>query len=344
MTRCSAAAKVLLLAAALSSGPTTPQASAQQTGAWIELPSLNFERQESGTAVLDGVVYVIGGLVINPDPPTTETVERWRPGEASWSLAPPLLQAVDHPAVAVHNGEIWVMGGQRQLEPRDFVQIFDPTVGEWRLGPPLPTPRSAGAAASLDGRLYYVGGIDIDEVPSAATFVLEPGAADWAPGEPLTLARDHLSAVALGSAIYVTGGRQGFNSQDRHERWDPAAGTWTVLAPLPTTRSAAGAVALGGRLWVGGGEFPGLFEEHEVYDPATDTWQIAPSLPVPRHGTQPVAINGMILWPGGGRVEGFTPTDHVDAFRPDLVFADGFELGDTSLWHTASGDLERSPD
>ncbi|MEO1370400.1 MAG: hypothetical protein AAFX50_24730, partial [Acidobacteriota bacterium] len=291
-----------------------------------------------------GAVYVIGGLTHGGGPPTTDTVERWRPGDAAWTFAPPLLEPVDHPAVAVHGNEIWTIGGERQLEPRDVVQIFDAAAGEWRYGPALPTPRAAGAAASFDGRLYYFGGVDLDRRATDTVFVLEPGAAAWTPAATLTLARDHLSAVVLGRAIYVTGGRQGLTSFDRHERFDPGTGAVDLLAPVPTTRSAAGAVALGGRLWVGGGEFPELFDEHEVYDPATDTWETAPALPLPRHGTQTVTIDGMIVWPGGGREIGFTPTDHVDAFRPDLLFADGFELGDTSLWSAAVGGADRRSD
>ncbi|MEM8993571.1 MAG: hypothetical protein AAGF23_02140 [Acidobacteriota bacterium] len=332
---------VALWLAALAVATPRGPVEAQQTGAWVDLPSLNLLRQESGTAVLGGAVYVIGGLTHGGGPPTTDTVERWRPGDPSWSFAPPLLEPIDHPAVAVHAGEIWTIGGERQLEPRDVVQIFDPTVGEWRYGPPLPTPRAAGAAATLDGRLYYLGGVDFDRRATAAVFVLDRESAEWKPAPSMTLARDHLSAVVLGDGIYVSGGRRGFTSLDLHERFDPADATWTVLAPVPTARSAAGAVALGGRLWVGGGEFPVLFDVNEVYDPATDTWETAPALPLPRHGTQPVVIDGLIVWPGGGRELGFTPTDHVDAFRPDLLFADGFELGDVSLWSAVVGGDER---
>ena len=314
----------------LLAGPAA--AGGGHAGEWIELPALNFARQESGTAVLDGVVYIIGGLIIRPGQPTTDTVETWRSGDAAWSFAPDLPEAVDHPAVAVHGGEIWVLGGERQQLPKTHVQIFDGPVGEWRLGPPLPEARSAGAAASLNGRLYYFGGIDGDRVETAVPLVLEPGATEWTELEPMSLARDHLSAVTLGEAIYVTGGRLGFISRDVHERWSPEPASWTTLDPVPTARSAAGAAALGGLLWVGGGEFPGVFGEHEVYDPATGTWQVAPSLPVPRHGTQPVAIDGMIVWPGGGVEAGFMPTDRVDAFVPERIFGDGFELGNTSLW------------
>lgn len=307
-------------------------AGAQTDGEWSKLPPLQLARQECGTAVVDDTVYAIGGLVPISGNLKTQTVERWSPGQTEWSWAPSLPQETDHPAVAVVDGRIVVAGGFTYTKITPDVWILDPKGSAWLPGPSLPGGKAAGAMASLDGRLFHFGGVDDKGDVSDEVLVLEPGAEGWASVAPMPQAADHSAAVTLGPFIHLLGGRVGLTSMDTHQRYDPTADSWTLLKPLTFPRSAAAAAALGGVLWISGGELPMLFEQHEVYFPDLDRWLPSTPMEVPRHGFQAVVVEGRMILPGGGTAQGFEPTDHVDAFRPGLIFIDGFELGNTSLW------------
>lgn len=54
--------------------------------------------------------------------------------------------------------KLFVVGGCDGSSSLDSVEVFDPHVGEWRLGPSLTIPRSNVGVAVLNERLYAVGG------------------------------------------------------------------------------------------------------------------------------------------------------------------------------------------
>jgi hypothetical protein len=52
------------------------------------------------------------------------------------------------------------------------------------------------------------------------------------------------------------------------------------------------------------------------YDPSSDQWSQAAPMAIPRHGVAAVSLGDRMIVPGGGIVQGFGPTDAVDAFIP----------------------------
>ncbi len=72
---------ISLLLAAASDGQTVG-------GTWQQLASMPTARQELASAVLNGKIYVIGGL--NADGISTNTVEVYNPATNTWTSAQPL--------------------------------------------------------------------------------------------------------------------------------------------------------------------------------------------------------------------------------------------------------------
>ena len=77
------------------------------------------DRQELATAVLNGEIYVIGGL--NENGVSTNNVEVYNPANNTWAVAQPIPTANDHQNAAVAAGKLYSIGGGTN---RTFV--YDP--------------------------------------------------------------------------------------------------------------------------------------------------------------------------------------------------------------------------
>jgi N-acetylneuraminic acid mutarotase len=74
-------------------------------------------------------------------------------------------------AVAV-DGEMWVLGGGRASASRSTeVNIYNPSTGEWRVGPPLNTGLRNFAAASDGHSIFIAGGYDSAATPLKTTLI-----------------------------------------------------------------------------------------------------------------------------------------------------------------------------
>ena len=171
----------------------------------------------------------------------------------------------------------------------------------------MPTRRSGGAAAVVDGKIYVAGG----RPPRGHDFaVYDPRGDTWTNLPDLPTQRNHLAAVAIDGKVYVVGGRfeGSFRSRMTNalEVFDPQTRAWTTRKPMPTTRGGVNAVAANGCLHVFGGEGSevdpkAVFPQHEVYNPVSDTWQRLEPMPIPVHDVTGAAfIDGWIHLPGGG--------------------------------------------
>lgn len=72
----------------------------------------------------------------------------------------------------------------------------------------MPTARSAGGTAVIDGKIYVVGG----RPPQGQDFaVYDPASDRWTPLPPLPTARNHFATAGIDGKVYVAGGRFGGN-------------------------------------------------------------------------------------------------------------------------------------
>src|SRR6187399_1301515 len=99
-------------------------ARAQNGGTWQTLAPMPSFRQELASAVLDGKVYVMGGLDENVV--STATVEVYNPATNSWSAAAPLPFIMNHNSAAVAGGRLYCFGGGGNV-----TFVFDPPSNSW---------------------------------------------------------------------------------------------------------------------------------------------------------------------------------------------------------------------
>jgi N-acetylneuraminic acid mutarotase len=134
-----------------------------ETDTWEALPDLPEPRDHLVGAVVDGVLYAIGGRDGSIDGNSGEVVA-FDPQVGAWSARAPMPTPRSGAAAAVVGGRILVAGGEGNPEdPRgvfDDNEAYDPALDAWEILAPMPRGRHGTGGAALDGRLFVPGGAD----------------------------------------------------------------------------------------------------------------------------------------------------------------------------------------
>lgn len=171
-------------------------------------------------------------------------------------------------AMVAYNGKLYRAGGFTAKNPEDKEQdlwsqksfaMFDPSTGKWTELPPLPAGRSSHDAAVLDGKLYVVGGWNMqgdqetEWHTTAAVCDLTQDKPEWNEIE-VPFKRRALSVAAYDGKLYVIGGMQADgNATTRTDVYDPASQLWSegpTLLGNPMDGFGSAAFAVGDRLLV----------------------------------------------------------------------------------------------
>jgi N-acetylneuraminic acid mutarotase len=115
-------AAVGLAAVGCGDSPASPITGSQ--GSWQMLAFMPAARQEIATAVLNGLIYVIGGY--DSAGQSTSSVFVYNPQSSTWSTAASLPIVNNHGAAAVANGRLFAFGG---VSNRAFV--YNPAGNSW---------------------------------------------------------------------------------------------------------------------------------------------------------------------------------------------------------------------
>ena len=280
-------------------------------------------RQEVSVLALGEEMFVLGGF--EPSLSIVPTVEVYSPQTDTWRSVAPMPARAHHINAAVVDGKIVVAGF---LTERSFLAdgrtfIYDPGTDTWEEKAPMPegTARGASAAASVDGKIYVMGGFRGAAVSISSVY--DPQTDAWASIAPMPIVSDHATAQAIDGKVYVFGGRNTSISAHtaRVFAYDPALDVWAEKAPMPTSRAGLASAMVDGKVYVMGGEgnpnhVSGVFSDNEAYDPETDTWEVVRPMLTRRHGTGAAAIGGFIYVPGGAAVERFSAIAVNERYKP----------------------------
>src|SRR5213075_1122253 len=106
-------------------------------------------------------------------------------------------------------------------DPTDHVYRYDVLANAWTAVASLPAPRGALAAATIDGKVYAVGGVPF---PSELT-VYDPAADRWTRLPQMPTQREHLAAAAAAGGPAANPGRPG-GGGGGGEVYDPVTNAW----------------------------------------------------------------------------------------------------------------------
>jgi hypothetical protein len=281
---------------------------------WRELGNSPTARQQVATAVVNGRIWVVGGLVGTETVTATRRVESYDPVSDTWRSEPPLPRPLHHAMAVAYGTELIVIGG---WEPRG-TNLLGVTSGEvqvlrggrWVRLAPLSHPRAAAAAAVVGNRIVVTGGQGPGAKLVRQTEIF-PGGRQWHDGADLPTPREHLAAASDGRFVYAVGGRRLESDRNTRalERYDVADDRWTKLPDMPVASGSLGATIIRGRLVAIGGESASrVLGNVQSYDLISRSWSALAGLPAPRHGLGVAAV-GKTLY----AIDGALGTGHVNS-------------------------------
>lgn len=209
----------------------------------------------------------------------------------SWHVSTPLEVARSHSPTAECKGKLYAFGGGGpNFQSLNSTICFDPETSEWSARADMPTLRSGAVAATINDRIYVIGGGFRQEDGNfrflRTVDIYHPETDTWESGPDMIEPHDYPAVAVLEDKIYVLGGHHPDATQggpktdpgfDFCERFDPTTNTWEAIAPLPTPRFALSAVVADGKILAMGGvafkpEGFNNFTVIESYNSNTNSW------------------------------------------------------------------------
>lgn len=186
------------------------------------------QRGASITGVLDGKIYVAGGLRGST---AVADVSAYDPDADTWDDSlPDLAMSRDHGCGGVLGGALVIAGGrQGDIGSTTATVVALAPGGTWTARADLPTGRGGTACGVVGDRLIVVGGEGNPATSSgvyAETEAYTASSDRWETLEPMPTPRHGMAAAAVGGVLYVPAGatRQSVGPVDTHE-------TFTLPAP-----------------------------------------------------------------------------------------------------------------
>jgi len=324
---------------------------------WTQKADMPTPRWGHSAAVVNGKIYVIGGLMSEPSFLNAESiaaVEEYDPATDTWTRktdmpAPRGYLYGSHPVL---DEKIYVIGGGNRGQAMIArVDVYDPATDTWTRVADMPTARLAMARAAWNGKIYVFGGLTgrlpTPRITVNVTEVYDPQIDMWAEAAPMPRGVWEHSALVVEDKIYVIGGASAQNAERILQVYDPRTDTWTDATPFPSNVRGFSASFLCNEIYVFGGWFnSGQWPQADtwVYDPTMDTWTEGIPLPDVRSEFSTSVVNGRIYAIGGSpRPHNLQATSTVYELNlepppPDFNGDEIIDAADVSImidyWHT----------
>ncbi|MFC1712924.1 Kelch repeat-containing protein [Candidatus Poribacteria bacterium] len=283
-------------------------------GTWAKKADMPTARTGLAAAVVDGIIYVIGGATIKFS--TLATMEAYDPETDTWEEKADMPTARTYLSTAVVDGKIYVIGGETANTVfANGVDVYDPVTDKWTRKADMPTSRSTFATAVVDGIIYVIGGYIGGCRGTGTVEAYDPTTDTWTRKADMPTGRWWVVGAATDGEIYAIGGETACGATTSAvEVYDPAADKWTKITnkPLQNQNFAFGTIpVVDGRIYMPGVQGVGS------YDPATDAWATEPNLLTPRNGAAAVAVNDRIYVIGGSTAWNSPGLTAVEEFTPE---------------------------
>jgi hypothetical protein len=251
------------------------------TNVWSTGVPLPAPISNAAAAVVNNVMYVIGGDDSNNGSPPLNTVWAYNPKTKTWSAKAAMPTARNVAAAVVANDIIYVIGGWNGVFSGDglaTVESYYPATDTWTEEAPLLVGKWAPSAGAFGTKL------------TGYTIVAPDGAAQCCPSD-------------------FTGDNESYNV---------STNLWTSRSADPTARGFACFGSIGSKLYVAGGtdtQGPAL-SVTESYQLSKNAWKTLAPIPQATIGPGSVVYKGRLYCFGGGNAWNGTNSNSVQIYQP----------------------------
>ena len=254
-------------------------------------------------------------------------------GNHEWRYDPtvPAWTDVDNPTVDPIDGGAALINGSVYLKDGFGSAIaIDQLSGDtWSFAPSMPDSRAGASVASVNGKLYVIGGL----VTNSGVLTVEefdPATGMWTQKKDMPTARGYAGVAVVNNIIYVIGGQNG-QYLPVTEAYDPSNDTWVTRELMPTARSFPAIAVIQNKIEVIGGltygtpgqpdaNLPHAIANVEEFDPSKpdgfpgirSAWAIRNPLSTARYGAAAGTVNNAVYVLGGGDPRSSTQPDSIE--------------------------------
>jgi N-acetylneuraminic acid mutarotase len=227
--------------------------------------------------------------------------------------------------VASNDGTVYSVSGYSDSGITADGAAYDPSVGSWRAIAPMPQARENAAGGFVNGKLYVVGGWNLQGNPTSTTYVYDPAKNSWSRAADLPAAAAVGAAAVVGGRLYMVAGCSTFacdteSSASSVFRYDPWTNAWTKVASYPQDEVLLGCAGSGDGLVCAGGTSPVTDNTTEAtyqYTAATDTWTRVADMPRATWGMAYAGAGGKLQLVGGVvPADGSRTTNQAEEYDP----------------------------
>ena len=123
---------------------------------WTTKSPIPTPRANAMAGVINGKLYVVGGSQ------NFSTVEVYDPTSDTWVTKTPMPTARFWAASSVIDEQLYIVGGFARPAGRssiiNILEVYNPILDSWIIKESMPTARMKSVAATINGKLYVVGG------------------------------------------------------------------------------------------------------------------------------------------------------------------------------------------
>lgn len=277
---------------------------------WTTKAPMTFHRTNFDAAVVNGIVYAMGGTGVNSA--QGNPILAYNPATDTWtSTGSNSIRRND--VVGVVNSVIYSTNGT-------LLDAYTPATNTWATKAPLPIPVQRASAAVVNGLVYVEGMTAAGDQSVLQSY--DPGSNTWTTRTAPSMAVAG-TMTELGGILYLAGYDLGVLLA-----YDPNTDAWTTKAPMLVVRHGFGLASLNGLIYAVGGALGGgdpsspqnqrRLANVESYDPASNTWTTRLPMPTKREGLAVAVVNGVMYAIGGDSSDflGATPTNVNEAYVP----------------------------
>lgn len=277
---------------------------------WHTASSAPFARAEGTRAVVNNLMYVVGGFTSASTLAVTNQLDVFDPAANTWTRLADMPVPETHGAAAVYGTDIWVGGFFKNdgVSASSLIYKYDTVHNTWTQEPSLPAGRGAAGMAILGHMLHVWGGLTGATTSAADHWALDLDnvSGGWQTLAPLPQRLSHMGSVSLNGKLWSIGGfmdkTETSGNQSIVYRYDPASDKWSAdvaAMPLGLSHINPDTVIAGSDIVIAGGQYNASADTVTTqvlqYDPTTNKWSYLPSLPAARKSACAGYINGKLI-------------------------------------------------
>lgn len=260
---------------------------------WRVVTNMPIPRHDVSSCVVDGKIYVIGGMSHEyaVDKTFFKLVTRFDLETEIWDTCASLPESRLGAFASYINDKIYLFGGRKDFHSQNSVNvyIYDIEKDEWTSGTDMPWGTTYAGGCVYDNKIYLIGGIEEGTTTSNPTNTVlryDPAENSWDTLANMNQARAILSVSVVDNKIYAIGGVHHVEGTfyDVLEEYDPVSNEWIIKNPVPSKISLHCSIIFNDRIWVLSGttDFTNPINESVyIYEPATDNWSNSATEDVP---------------------------------------------------------------